>query len=99
MSSNVIIRPIVTEKGTRISAKAPQYAFEVAIDATKPQIKAAVQAMYPDVTIVSVNTLITASKPKGRFTKGGYVSGRTPNRKKAFVTLKDGQTIDFFSEI
>lgn len=96
---SLIIRPLVTEKVTRMSEKQPQYAFEVVVDATKPQIRAAVQAMYPEVTVVAVNTIITPTKPKGRFTKGGYVDGRTKKRKKAIVTLKPGQTIDFFSEI
>lgn len=96
---SAIIRPLVTEKVTRLSEKLPQYAFEVTIDATKASIRAAVQAMYPDVTVVAVNTMITATKPKGRFSKGGYVDGRTKKRKKAIVTLKAGQTIDFFSEI
>jgi large subunit ribosomal protein L23 len=96
---STIIRPLVTEKMTKLSEKHPQYAFEVDIKANKHQIKAAVQTMYPEVTITAVNTLITTTKPKGRFMKGGYIDGRTKKRKKAIVTLKEGQTIDFFSEI
>lgn len=96
---STIIRPLVTEKMTKLSEKRPQFAFEVAIDATKGQIRAAVQTMYPEVTITAVNTLITTTKPKGRFSKGGYINGRTKKRKKAIVTLSAGQTIDFFSEI
>lgn len=97
--SKVLIKPLLTEKLTRIQEKQGKYCFLVAIDATKPEIKAEVQRLYPEVEVTKVRTLITASKPKGRFTKGGYLAGTTPKQKKAFITLKEGQEIDFFSEI
>lgn len=97
--STVIIKPLITEKLTAIQEKFNRYAFEVDIKASKADIKSAVEAIYPEVNVVKVNTLVMPSKPKGRFTKSGYVSGRTKVRKKAIVTLKDGQEIDFFSEI
>ena len=99
MSNIILVRPLVTEKLAAIQEKLNRYTFEVAIDATKPEIKAAVEASYPEVNVVKVNTIIMPSKPKGRFTKGGYISGRTKKVKKAIVTLRSGQEIDFFSEI
>ncbi len=97
--SLIIKKPLVTEKLTAIQEKFNRYAFEVDTKATKAEIKAAVEAAYPEVNVVKVNTLIMPTKPKGRFTKSGYVSGRTSKRKKAIVTLRIGQEIDFFSEI
>ncbi|MEX2362368.1 MAG: 50S ribosomal protein L23, partial [Balneolaceae bacterium] len=75
-----------------------KYTFEVAKEATKPEIRKAVEATYPGVEVGKVNTLIMPSKPKGRHTKGGYQAGRTKTWKKAIVTVKKGE-IDFFEEI
>jgi large subunit ribosomal protein L23 len=97
--NNILIRPLVTEKLTAIQEKLNRYTFEVDINSTKSEIKAAVEAAYPEVNVIKVNTIIMPSKPKGRFTKGGYISGRTKKVKKAIVTIKGGQEIDFFSEI
>ncbi|MDR0232367.1 MAG: 50S ribosomal protein L23 [Dysgonamonadaceae bacterium] len=95
----IIIKPIVTEKQTAISEKFPnRYGFRVSPDANKIQIKAAVEELY-GVTVVSVNTMNYAGKLKSRFTKSGVINGRMPAFKKAIVTLKDGETIDFFSNI
>ena len=96
---SVLVRPLVTEKLTKLQETRNQYTFEVDVTATKNQIRDAVKTMYPDITVGAVNTIRTSSKPKGRFTKGGYISGQTKIRKKAIVTLKEGQSIDFFSEI
>ncbi len=95
----IIKRPMITEKNTRAQEKQNKYTFEVDRNATKEQVKAALKQLYPEVTITAVNTIVTPSKPKGRFTKGGYVAGRTSVRKKAIVTLKAGDSIDFFGEI
>ncbi len=97
--SKVLIKPLITEKLTRIQETYNQYCFLVVRDASKPEIKAEVERLYPEVKVVKVRTLITASKPKGRFTKSGYISGRSAKVKKAFISLKEGQEIDFFSEI
>lgn len=97
--SNVVIRPLVTEKLTALQDKLNRYTFEVDVKATKAEIKGAIEALYPEVNVIKVNTIVMPSKPKGRFTKSGYVRGRTNVRKKAIVTLKVGQEIDFFSEI
>ena len=95
----IIIKPIVTEKQTAITEKLPnRYGFRVSPDANKIQIKAAVEELY-GVTVVSVNTMNYDGKLKSRYTKSGAISGRMPAFKKAIVTLKKGETIDFFSNI
>lgn len=95
----IIKRPIITEKNTRVQEKLNKYTFEVDVKATKLQVKEAIKELYPEVTVVAVNTIVTSSKPKGRFSRGGYIAGRTNVRKKAIVTLKKGDTIDFYGEI
>lgn len=95
---SVIIRPVITEKMSRLQEEAEKYTFEVAEKATKPEIKAAVEATYPGVKVAKVNTAIMPSKPKGRYTRSGYQGGRTKIWKKAIVTIKEGE-IDFFAEI
>lgn len=95
---SVLIKPLITEKLTRLQEEHGQYAFEVLKSSTKPEIKKAVEQRYPDVQVKKVNTIIVPSKPKGRFTKSGFVGGRSRVWKKAIVTLKEGE-IDFFSEI
>jgi len=95
---SVLIQPLITEKLTRLQEEHQQYAFEVARNATKPQIRKAVEEKYPEVKVAKINTIIVPSKPKGRFTKSGFVSGRSKVWKKAIITLKEGE-IDFFSEI
>lgn len=95
--SNVLQKPLITEKLSRLQEEG-KYAFRVDKGANKPQIKKAVEERYPDVKVAKVNTMIMPSKPKGRFTRGGYVEGRAKVWKKAIVTLKEGE-IDFFSEI
>jgi large subunit ribosomal protein L23 len=95
---NVIIRPVITEKTGRLGER-NQYVFEVQKDATKFQIRQSVKELYPDVTVTAVNTLIVASKPKSRFTRKGFLRGRSNVWKKAIVTLKQGDKIDLFSEV
>ncbi|PKD42958.1 50S ribosomal protein L23 [Rhodohalobacter barkolensis] len=95
---SVLVQPLITEKLTRLQEEHQQYAFEVSRNATKPQIRKAVEEKYPEVKVAKVNTIIVPSKPKGRFTKSGFVSGRSKVWKKAIITLKEGE-IDFFSEI
>lgn len=95
----IIIKPIVTEKQTAITDKFPnRYGFRVSPDANKLEIKKAVEEMYC-VTVESVNTMNYAGKKKSRYTKSGIINGKTSAFKKAIVTLKEGETIDFFSNI
>ena len=93
-----IIKPLVTEKMTGITEKLNQFGFIVRPEANKLQIKAEVEALY-NVNVVSVNTLRYAGKNKSRYTKAGLLKGRTNAYKKAIVTLKEGETIDFYSNI
>ena len=85
---DVIRKPIITEKSTMASEHGA-VVFEVAIDANKPQIKAAVEALF-GVKVKAVNTTITKGKRK-RF-RG--IQGRRKDVKKAYVTLEEGNTID-----
>ena len=95
----IIIKPIVTEKQTAITEKLPnRYGFLVAPDANKLEIKKAVEEMY-NVSVVDVNTINYAGKKKSRYTKSGIINGKQAAFKKAIVTLKEGETIDFFSNI
>lgn len=93
-----IIKPLVTEKMTGITEKLNRFGFIVRPEANKLQIKAEVEALY-NVNVVSVNTMRYAGKNKSRYTKAGLLKGRTNAYKKAIVTLKEGETIDFYSNI
>ena len=93
-----IIKPLVTEKMTGITEKLNQFGFIVRPEANKLQIKAEVEAFY-NVNVLSVNTMRYAGKNKARYTKAGLLKGRKNKNKKAIVTLKEGETIDFYSNI
>lgn len=95
---SVLIRPVITEKLSRLQEEADKYTFKVKMNATKPEIKKAVEAHYPGVKVAKVNTMIMPSKPKGRYTRSGFQAGRSATWKKAIVTIKEGE-IDFFEEI
>ncbi len=95
---SILIRPLITEKLSRIQENEGKYAFEVQSSATKPEIKNAIETHYPGVKVAKVNTLIMPSKPKGRYTRSGFQAGRTKTWKKAIISVKEG-TIDFFEEI
>lgn len=95
---DIDIRPIVTEKANAISDKENCYTFAVSPDANKFQIKDVVEKIY-NVRVVSVNTAYYAGKRKQRWTKGGLVKGKKPAFKKAYVTVADGQKIDYYSNI
>jgi len=95
----IIIKPIVTEKLTAITGKFPnRFGFRVSPKANKLEIKKAVEDLY-QVTVADVNTMKYEGKFKSRYTKSGIVSGRQDTYKKAIVTLKEGETIDFYSNI
>lgn len=94
----VLVKPIITEKMTIEGEKHNKYAFIVDRNANKIEIKDAVEAAY-DVTVDAVNTMVHPGKKKVRYTKTGIQSGSTGTYKKAVVTLKDGDMIDFYSNI
>ncbi len=95
----VIIKPIFTEKQTEMTDKFEnRYGFIVLPTANKVEIKNAVEALY-NVNVERVNTMKYDGKLRSRYTKSGMVTGRTPSYKKAIVTLKQGESIDLFSNI
>ena len=94
----IIKKPVITEKMTAISEKLNRYAFIVDTRANKIQIKKAVEELY-DVHVVAVNTMNYEGKSKSRYTKGGVITGKASDTKKAIVTLAEGETIDFFRNI
>ncbi|WP_250631163.1 50S ribosomal protein L23 [Rhodoflexus caldus] len=93
---DVLIKPLITEKISLQNEKGV-FGFQVALKANKVEIKKAVEEMY-GVNVKDVRTIIVAGKNKSRFTKRGFVSGRTPKYKKAIVQLAEGEMIDFFNE-
>lgn len=95
---SIIRKPVITEKMTGIGEKLNQYAFIVDRNANKIQIRTAVEDLY-GVKVLRVNTMNHDGKVKSRMTKSGYLTGRTNAYKKAIVTLAEGETIDFFSNI
>ena len=95
---DILVKPLVTEKMTDQSERFNRYGFVVERKATKPQIKKAVEALY-DVTVESVNTMVYGGKTKSRYTKGGVITGKSTSYKKAVVTLVEGDSIDFYSNI
>lgn len=95
---DIEIRPIVTEKATAYSEKLNCYTFAVSPDANKFQIKDIVEKLY-NVRVVKVCTALYAGKRKQRYTRQGLIRGRKPAFKKAFVTVAEGQKIDYYSNI
>ena len=94
-----IIKPLVTEKMTKITEKRPnRFGFIVRPEANKLQIKDEVESLY-NVTVVDVNTSVYAGKRSARYTKAGLIRGQKNSYKKAIVTMKDGDSIDFYSNI
>ncbi|NOR87313.1 MAG: 50S ribosomal protein L23 [Bacteroidales bacterium] len=95
----IIIKPIITEKMTAVTEKFPnRYGFIVNRDANKIQIKEAIKEVYGKEA-VSVNTMNYLGKSKSRNTKAGLIVGKESDYKKAMVTLAEGETIDFYSNI
>lgn len=94
---NVLKKPLVTEKYAAMN-EVGKYAFEVNRNANKVEIRKAVEKMY-GVTVQKVATMRTTGKVKAKYTKSGAVSGRTTPIKKAIVTLKEGDAIDFYNSI
>jgi len=95
---DIIIKPIITEKMTAQAESMSRYGFIVKSKANKIQIRNAVQELY-GVKVASVNTMRYGGKLKSRYTKAGFIQGKTNGYKKAIITLADGETIDFYSNI
>jgi large subunit ribosomal protein L23 len=96
--SDVLIRPVLSEKVNRLTEKHNRYAFIVDRKANKLEIKRAVEEFY-GIQVEEVNTLTMPSKVKQRNTKAGLLTGRKPAKKKAVVTVAEGESIDLYSNI
>ncbi|MDR0941868.1 MAG: 50S ribosomal protein L23 [Bacteroidales bacterium] len=94
----ILQKPLITEKMSKKSDTLNQYGFVVDKRADKEQIKKSIEEMY-SVTVEAVNTMRYAGKVKTRNTKAGLITGKTNSFKKAIVTVKKGETIDFYSNI
>lgn len=112
----LIVKPLVTEKLTKITDKTSvqksytvkgvqktkkaetKYGFVVLPTANKLEIKKEIETLY-NVKVLDINTMRYAGKATTRYTRSGIISGRKPAYKKAIVTLKEGDTIDFYSNI
>ena len=91
--AQVLVAPIVSEKATHIGEKHNQVLFKVLRDATKPEIKAAVELLFK-VEVKSVQTVVQ----KGKVKRFGRSIGRRDHVKKAYVSLKEGQELNFSGE-
>ncbi|HEY0433057.1 MAG TPA: 50S ribosomal protein L23 [Chitinophagaceae bacterium] len=96
--SEVLVKPILSEKANAQQDKLRRYAFRVSTRANKLEIKKAVEEFY-GVSVIDVNTSTSPGKNKTRYTKAGFISGQKPSFKKAFVTLAEGDTIDLYANI
>lgn len=90
--TDIIKKPIVTEKAMKLQ-ESNQYCFEVDINSNKIEIKKAIEKMF-EVDVLSIRTTRIKPKTRSRFTKTGVQRGKTKERKKAYITVKEGQTID-----
>lgn len=95
---SIIVKPVITEKMTAQGEKHNRYGFVVVKTANKVQIKDAVEKLY-GVSVESVNTQNYVGKVKTRNTTRGLAIGRVNKHKKAVVTLKTGESIDFYASI
>jgi large subunit ribosomal protein L23 len=93
----IIERPILTEKITALQDRR-QYAFEVAEKANKIEIAQAIEKRFK-VTVLNVRTMVVKGKKKTQLTRGGRFQGRTRLWKKALVTLKEGDKIDYLENV
>jgi len=91
---SIILKPLVTEKGSKLREKGNKYLFKVANDANRLDIKRAVETIF-HVKVKSVRTMIAHGKIK----RLGAFKGPRPDWKKAVVTLQAGQTIDLFEQV
>ena len=94
----ILIRPLITEKMTNLSAEKGKYGFVVNPKANKIQIAEAIEKKF-NVHVISVKTIKHSGKTKTQFRKSGRFTGKTSGYKKAIVTLKEGESIELFEEV
>ena len=90
----VVLKPLLTEKGTRLKEEGNQYLFQVAKTANKVEIKRAIEQLFK-VTVLDVRTL----RVRGKVKRLGRFQGRKPDWKKAIATLKAGESIDLYEGV
>ncbi len=93
----ILFRPIVTEKMTQLEAK-HQYAFEVNKNTNKIEIQKAIEKQYK-VKVLNLRTVNYKGKRKTQLTRRGRFEGKTSSWKKAIITIKEGEKIEFFENI
>ncbi len=93
-----ILEPVLTEKALRLKDESNQYIFVVNRDVNKIQVKNAIEKRF-SVKVESVRTVNVKGKPRQRFTRRGRVTGFTSSYKKAYVTLAEGDTLEFLDSI
>ena len=98
MAKRILIKPLITEKTTKLTENNGTYGFVVGLEANKIEIKKAIEKNY-GVTVESVRTISDHGKFGWKRTPFGISQGTKGRMKKAYVTLKKGETIDFFSTI
>ena len=96
--NNILVKPLVTEKMTSLMENQNKYGFIVDHNSNKIEIAKAIEKRF-EVEVVAVNTIRYKGKTKTQFTKKGRFVGKTPQFKKAIITLKEGQTLDLFEEV
>ncbi len=96
--SDVLIKPVLSEKVNKLTEKHNRYTFIVDRKANKLEIKKAVETFY-GIQVTEVNTLVMPSKVKSRNTKAGLVTGRKSVKKKAVVTVAEGESIDLYGNL
>ena len=94
--SDVLIKPVLSEKANKQAEKMNRFTLIVDRKANKLEIKKAVELFY-GVQVEMVNTQVVPSKLKAKYTKAGFIVGRKPAKKKAIVTVAQGETIDVYS--
>ena len=95
---NILIKPLITEKMTDLTERENKFGFIVDFRANKIEIANAIKNKF-EVDVLAVNTIRYKGKMKTQFTRRGRFSGKTPQYKKAIITLKEGQSINLFEEI
>ena len=95
--NDVLVKPVLTEKVNKQMEKSRTYTFVVDRKANKLEIKKAVEDFY-GVTVVDVNTMVIPANAKSRYTKSGTFTGRKPAKKKAVITVAEGEEINLYSE-
>lgn len=95
--NNVLVRPILSEKSSAVEPLG-KYVFEVRPSANKIEIRRAIESRY-DVSVRKVNTVTIKPRRRSRWTGKGMISGMTNRRKKAIITLAEGQKIDILADL